>query len=310
MRIIFMGTPEFSAPVLHALASNGHDIAAVYTRAPKPSGRGMRLKASPVQAAAEALGAEVRSPRHFRDPADVAAFAALKADVAVVVAYGLILPAAVLDAPAHGCLNLHASLLPRWRGAAPVQRAIMAGDTQTGIMVMRMEEGLDTGPVALTARLDIGPDMTAGDLFHALSPPGAQLMVQALDALARGQLAFEPQAGAGMVYARKIEKAEARIDWRLPAVAVHNHIRGLSPFPGAFFEADLGKGVERVKVLAAKPAPGGGRAGEVLEPGGLVACGQGAIRLTSLQRAGRAAMSATEFFRAVTLAPGFCLAPA
>ena len=308
MRIIFMGTPEFSVPVLHAILAGGHDIAAVYTRAPKPAGRGLELTPSPVHVAAERLGLEVRHPKNFREAAEVAAFAALRADVAIVVAYGLILPRAVLDAPAKGCLNLHASLLPRWRGAAPVQRALMAGDTETGVMVMRMEEGLDTGPVGMAERLAIGPSMRANELHDALSRTGAELMGRALAALSDNRLSFTPQSEAGMTYARKIGKAEARIDWRLPALSVHNHIRGLSPFPGGFFEADFGRGPERVKVLAAEVAPGAAAAGIVLDPEGLIACGTGAVRLLTLQRAGKAAMAAADFFRGLPVVPGTQLA--
>ena len=310
MRIIFMGTPDFSVPVLEAVLAAGHDVAAVYCRAPKAAGRGMALKPSPVHQAALRHGLTVRTPKTLRDAAEAEAFAAFRADVAVVVAYGLLLPRAILDAPALGCLNLHASLLPRWRGAAPIQRAIMAGDAETGIMVMRMEEGLDTGPVAMTARLAIAADMNAGQLHDALASAGASLMVRALDRLSRRELAFAPQSEAGTLYASKIEKAEARIDWRRPAEAVHNHIRGLSPFPGAFFEADFGRGPERVKVLAAQVEPGFGPAGQVLDAAGLVACGQGAIRLASLQRGGKGAMPANDFFRGLRLAPGTKLAAA
>lgn len=310
MRIIFMGTPDFSVPVLQALIDAGHDIAAVYTRPPKAAGRGMATKFSPVHQASLRHGLTVHTPKTLRDPAEAVAFAALRADVAVVVAYGLLLPRAILEAPLQGCLNLHASLLPRWRGAAPIQRAIMAGDTQTGIMVMQMEEGLDTGPIGLTARVEIGAQINAGRLHDALAVAGAALMVQALQALSQGNLAFVPQMEAGTVYARKIEKAEARIDWRQPCEAVHNHIRGLSPFPGGFFEADFGKGAERVKVLAAHVAPGAGAAGIVLDEAGLVACGHGAIRLETLQRAGKGAMPAQEFFRGLRLAPGTQLASA
>ena len=255
-------------------------------------------------------GLGVRAPKSLRDPAEAEALAALRADVAVVVAYGLLLPRAILDAPAQGCLNLHASLLPRWRGAAPIQRAIMAGDTETGIMVMRMEEGLDTGPIGLTARLAIGAEINAGQLHDALAGAGAALMVQALQALSQGDLGFTPQDTAGTIYARKIDKAEARIDWRVPCEAVHNHIRGLSPFPGGFFEADFGRGAERVKVLSARVAPGSGATGMVLDEAGLVACGHGAIRLETLQRAGKGAMPALEFFHGLRLAPGTRLASA
>ena len=231
MRIVFMGTPDFSVPVLTEIIGQGHEVVAVYTRAPKPAGRGMELRLSPVHALAQSFGIEVFTPRSLRTPEAADLFRAHDADVAVVVAYGLILPKEILEAPRLGCLNLHASLLPRWRGAAPIQRAIMAGDTETGVMVMQMDVGLDTGPVAMAERLSIGPDMTAGELHDRLSPLGADLMVRALAALSRGGLTFQPQAETGVTYAHKIEKAEARIDWTRPAKAVHDHIRGLSPFP-------------------------------------------------------------------------------
>lgn len=306
MRIVFMGTPQFSAPVLAALAKAGHEIVACYTRAPKPAGRrGLTLTKSPVHELAESLSIPVFTPRSLRNEDESARFAAHRADVAVVVAYGLILPKPILDAPRHGCLNLHASLLPRWRGAAPIQRAIMAGDTQTGVMVMRMEEGLDTGPVAMTAPVDIGPDMTAGELHDALSAMGADLATRALDALERGALAFTPQPEEGVVYAHKIDKAEARIDWSAPAKTVHNRIRGLSPFPGAWFEANFGRGPERVKALrstladvAVREAPGS-RVGDDLT----IACGEGAVRLLEVQRAGKTPVSARDLLRGVAEPP-------
>jgi methionyl-tRNA formyltransferase len=234
MRIVFMGTPDFSVPVLAEIIGQGHEVVAAYTRAPKPAGRGMELKLSPVHAMAQRFGIPVHTPKSLRTPEAADLFASHDADVAVVVAYGLILPEAILEAPRECCLNLHASLLPRWRGAAPIQRAIMAGDAATGVMVMKMDIGLDTGPVAMAERVSISPDMTAGELHDKLSPLGADLMGRALAALSRGGLTFQPQAEAGVTYAHKIEKAEARIDWTLPAKAVHDHIRGLSPFPGAF----------------------------------------------------------------------------
>jgi methionyl-tRNA formyltransferase len=305
MRIIFMGTPEFSVPVLEELIGQGHDIVAVYTRAPKPAGRrGLELSPSPVHAAAARLGVPVLTPKSLKGPEDGAIFASFAADVAVVVAYGLILPKPILEALRFGCLNLHASLLPRWRGAAPMQRAIMAGDPETGVMVMKMEEGLDTGPVGLVERIAIGPQMTAGELHDRLSRLGADLMVRALAALSRGSLNFAPQADEGVTYAQKIDKAEARIDWAKPATDVHNLVRALSPFPGAFFEPDLGKGPERVKVLRSEPASGCGAPGQLLDDALTVACGEGALRLLTVQRAGKAPMTAADFLRGARLVPG------
>ena len=302
-----MGTPAFSVATLAALA-DAHDIVACYTRAPKPAGRrGLTLTKSPVHELADTRGIPVFTPRSLRDSEQTELFCSHNADVAVVVAYGLILPKPILDAPRHGCLNLHASLLPRWRGAAPIQRAIMAGDAQTGVMVMRMEEGLDTGPVALTARLPIEPDATAGDLHDALMGAGAGLAVEALAALGQGRLSFTPQPEEGVLYAHKIEKAECRIDWAQDAAAVHNRIRGLSPFPGAWFEADFGKGVERVKVLRSTRAAGSGAPGAVLPGGLVVACGNGAVRLTQVQRAGGKPVSADEFLRGVQALPASVL---
>jgi len=253
---------------------------------------------------AERFGIEVLTPKSLRSPEAADMFAAHRADVAVVVAYGLILPKAILDAPARGCLNLHASLLPRWRGAAPIQRAIMAGDAETGVMVMRMEEGLDTGPIGMAERVAIGADMTAGDLHDELSRIGADLMARALSALSRDSLAFTPQGEAGVVYAHKIDKAECRIDWSRPAAEVHNHMRGLSPFPGAYFEADFGHGVERVKALRSTLVEGAGAPGALLDDRLAVACGSGAVRLTELQRAGKSAMRADDFLRGAKVAVG------
>ncbi len=302
-----MGTPAFSVATLAAIA-DAHDIVACYTRAPKPAGRrGLTLTKSPVHELADTRGIPVFTPRSLRDSEQTELFCSHNADVAVVVAYGLILPRPILDAPRHGCLNLHASLLPRWRGAAPIQRAIMAGDAQTGVMVMRMEEGLDTGPVALTARLPIEPDATAGDLHDALMGAGAGLAVEALAALGQGRLSFTPQPEEGVLYAHKIEKAECRIDWAQDAAAVHNRIRGLSPFPGAWFEADFGKGLERVKVLRSTRAAGSGAPGAVLPGGLVVACGNGAVRLTQVQRAGGKPVSADEFLRGVQALPASVL---
>ena len=303
MRIIFMGTPDFSVPVLTEIIGGGHEVVAVYTRAPKPAGRGMEMKLSPVHALAERFGIPVHTPKTLRTPEAAELFRSHDADVAVVVAYGLILPQEILEAPHECCLNLHGSLLPRWRGAAPIQRAIMAGDGETGVMVMKMDVGLDTGPVAMVERVAISPDMTAGELHDKLSPLGADLMVRALAALSRGGLVFQPQAEEGVTYAHKIEKAEARIDWTLPAKAVHDHIRGLSPFPGAFFEGDFGRGPERIKVLRAQVCEGAGAPGALLGDELTVACGAGALRLVEIQRAGKAPMKPQEFLRGVRARP-------
>jgi methionyl-tRNA formyltransferase len=307
MRVVFMGTPDFSVPVMTEILGQGHEIVAVYTRAPKPAGRGMDLRPSPVHALADKFGIPVFTPKTLRNDEEIARFAAHEADVAVVVAYGLILPKAVLDAPRLGCLNLHASLLPRWRGAAPIQRAIMAGDAETGVMVMKMEEGLDTGPVGMVERVTITPDMTASDLHDRLSMIGADLMVRALAAFSRDSLHFTPQSEEGVTYAHKIEKAEARIDWRRSAAELHNHVRGLSPFPGAFFEVDFGKGRERIKVLRSKVASGQGAPGTLLDDALTIACGQGALQILDVQRAGKAPMKADEFLRGARLSKGFVL---
>jgi len=309
MRVIFMGTPEFSLAPLNAIFARGHEIVAVYTRAPKPAGRrGLELTPSPVHATAEKLGIEVRTPKNFREPETVEAFRALNADVAVVVAYGLILPKSILDAPKHGCLNLHASLLPRWRGAAPIQRAIMAGDAETGVEVMQMEEGLDTGPIGMTEKLAITENMTAGEAHDRLSALAGGLIGRALAALEAGELTFTPQAEEGLLYAKKIDKAEARLDFSQSAAELHNLIRGLSPFPGAFFEADFGKGVERVKILRSAVAKGSGAPGEILDAAPTIACGSGALKLIEVQRAGRGVVSGEEFARGAKLAPGARLA--
>ncbi len=304
LRIVFMGTPEFSAPTLTEIIGQGHEVVAVYTRAPKPAGRGMALRPSPVHALAERFAIPVHTPRTLRTPEAVELFGGHDADVAVVVAYGLILPKDILETPRHGCLNLHASLLPRWRGAAPIQRAIMAGDAESGVMVMRMEEGLDTGPIGMAERAAIGPDMTAGQLHDQLSRTGADLMARALSALSRGALSFQPQDEAGAVYARKIDKAESRIDWSHPARDVHNLIRGLSPFPGAFFEADFGGGPERVKALRSTLADAVGAPGAVLDEDLTIACGAGAVRILELQRAGKGPMRAADFLRGARAIPG------
>jgi methionyl-tRNA formyltransferase len=308
LRLIFMGTPDFATALLKEICARGHEVAAVYSQPPRPAGRGMSEKKSSVHQFADAQGLPVRTPKSLRGAEEQEAFKSLGADVAVVAAYGLLLPQPILDAPKHGCLNLHGSLLPRWRGAAPIQRAIMAGDAETGVEVMKMDAGLDTGPVALTAKTPIGPDMTAGELHDRLAALGAPLMADALDLLAKGELRFTPQREEGACYAQKIAKAEARIDWRRSARDLHNHVRGLAPFPGAFFEADLGHGLERVKVLRTKIEDGKGAPGAVLDDEGLVACGEGALRLLRVQRAGKGEMGIEEFLRGRQLARGAVLA--
>jgi len=305
-----MGTPKFAVPVLAGIIAQGHLMTAVYTRAPQPGGpRGREPVPSSIHVAARRFGIEVVTPRTLRSGDAVAILREFNPDVVVVAAYGLILPKAILDVPAKGCLNLHASLLPRWRGAAPIERAIMAGDTETGVVVMGMEEGLDTGPVALAERIAIGPDANAGEIHDKLALIGAGLMTRALAMLDHGGLAFTPQVEAGVTYAHKIDKADARIDWRRPAQDVHNLVRGLAPFPGAFFEADLGKGMERVKVFRARIAQGAGTPGCVLDDGLTIACGEGAICLLEVQRAGKAPMPAGDFLRGTRLSTGTLLAP-
>lgn len=307
MRIVFMGTPDFAVPTLSEIVGRGHEVVAVYTRAPAPAGRrGLDLTPSPVHQVAERFGLKVLTPKSLRSPEAAAEFAAHDADVAVVVAYGLILPPAILEAPGLGCLNLHGSLLPRWRGAAPIQRAIMAGDEATGVCVMQMEQGLDTGPVGLVERIAIGPDMTAGDLHDRMMVLGADLMARALAALERGGLAFTPQPEAGVAYAAKIEKAETRIDWSQPAQVVHDRIRGLSPFPGAWFP--LGPEATRVKVLRSTLAEGAGAPGEVLDDRLTIACGSGAVRLVELQKAGKQPAGASSFLNGNAVPPGTRLA--
>ena len=301
MRVIFMGTPEFSVPVLDALVLAGHEVVCVYCQPPRPAGRGKKDRASPVQSRAEALGLPVRHPVSLKTAEAQAEFAALEADIAVVVAYGLILPQAVLDAPANGCLNIHASLLPRWRGAAPIHRAIMAGDAETGVCIMQMEAGLDTGPVLLREATPIRTTETTIQLHDRLSEIGARLIVEALSRLP--DLTPEPQPEDGVTYATKIDKAEARIDWTRPAAEVDRLIRGLSPFPGAWFET----GGTRIKVLGSTLAEGSGAPGEVLDAGLRVACGEGAVQLTRLQRAGKAAQDVSVFQQGAQIAPGTIL---
>jgi methionyl-tRNA formyltransferase len=303
-----MGTPDFAVPTLVELVDAGHEIAAVYTRAPRPAGRGMALQETPVARQAARFGLPVRTPKTLRDIAEQANFAALNADAAVVVAYGLILPKAVLDAVPLGCFNLHASLLPRWRGAAPINRAVMAGDLESGVCVMRMEEGLDTGGVALMEAVPIGPDATAGDLHDRLAIVGAGLMERAVAALERGTLQILSQPSEGVTYAEKIDKSEARIDWNQPAQVVHNHIRGLSPFPGAWFEMKSDGEPVRIKVLRSTMAEGKGEPGTALDDALAIACGEGAIRIIELQRAGKQPMKASQFLRGTKILRGTMVA--
>lgn len=307
LRLAFMGTPDFSVPALSELIAAGHDVVAVYSQPPRKAGRGMAEKPSPVHAFAEAQGIEVRTPLSLKDGAAQADFAALDLDAAVVAAYGLILPQAILGAPRLGCLNIHASLLPRWRGAAPIQRAIMAGDTATGVAIMQMEAGLDTGPVLLAERTPIGARETAGELHDRLSQIGAGLMVRALAALERGALEATPQPDEGVTYASKIDKAEARIDWSRPAAELDGHIRGLSPFPGAWCEIARDGKAQRVKVLRALPVEGTGPPGTALDDALTIACGDGALRLEQVQRAGKGVQNADEFLRGFPVAKGTVL---
>ena len=301
MRLIFMGTPAFSVPILDALVEAGHEIAAVYCQPPRPAGRGKKHRPGPVQARAEVLGLPVRHPVSLKTPEAQAEFAALNAEVAVVVAYGLILPQPVLDAPVCGCLNIHASLLPRWRGAAPIHRAVMTGDDETGVCIMRMEAGLDTGPMLACRQTPIGAQETTGELHDRLSAMGAGLIVEVLRQL--NDLDPRPQPEDGVTYAAKIDKAEARVDWSRAAPEVDRLIRGLSPFPGAWTEI----GGERVKLLGSQVAEGGGEPGAVLDDALTVACGEGAVRLTRLQRAGKAAQDGATFLRGWPVAQGMQL---
>ncbi len=307
LRIIFMGTPDFAVPALRAILEAGHEVVAVYSQPPRAAGRGMALRKSPVQQAAEETGLAVLTPERLKSAEEPARFGSLTPDVAVVVAYRLILPKPILDAPKYGALNLHASLLPRWRGAAPINRAIMAGDTETGVAVMRITEGLDAGPVCLEARAPIGADETAGELHDALATRGARLMVQALSALEGGGLDCRPQAEGGVTYAEKIDPAETRIDWSRPAREVHNLIRGLSPYPGAWFEIDLNGKPERIKALRSTLANGSGAPGLALDNKLTIACGEGAVRLVEVQRAAKRPMSADDFLRGATIAHGTVL---
>ncbi|OCW57277.1 methionyl-tRNA formyltransferase [Hoeflea olei] len=308
LRIIFMGTPDYAAPTLQALYDAGHEIVAVYSQPPRPAGRrGLELTPSPVQRLAESLGLPVFTPTSLKGADKQAEFAALGADAAVVVAYGLLLPSAILEAPRLGAWNGHASLLPRWRGAAPIQRAIMAGDAETGVMIMKMDIGLDTGPVALTERVALSDTVTAGELHDQLSELTARLMVEAMARLERGDLTPAPQPEAGVTYAAKIAKSETRVDFARPAREVHNHVRGLSPQPGAWFELDLNGRPERVKLLATgdvTPDATGAAPGTVLDDRLLIACGEGAIRLLMLQKAGGKPMAAVDFLRGTPVPVG------
>jgi len=304
MRLIFMGTPDFAVPTLVEIVGRGHEVVAVYTRAPKPAGRrGLDLQETPVAREAQRFGIPVLTPKTLRADEATAQFCAHSADAAVVVAYGLILPVAILEAVPLGCFNVHASLLPRWRGAAPINRAIMAGDAESGVTIMRMEEGLDTGSMAMLERVAIGADMTAGDLHDALARLGADLMVRALGALERGKLQLTPQPAASVTYAAKIDKGETHIDWARPWKRVHDHIRGLSPFPGAWFE----HAGARIKVLRSTRGEGAGTPGTVLDDELTIACGEGAVRLTEVQRAGKQPMKAEVFLRGAKIAAGMRL---
>jgi len=307
LRIAFMGTPDFSVPALAELIAAGHDVVAVYSQPPRKSGRGMTQTPTPVHAFAQAQGIEVRTPEKLKDAGEQAAFRDLDLDVAVVAAYGLILPQTILDAPRLGCLNIHASLLPRWRGAAPIQRAIMAGDAETGVAIMQMEAGLDTGPVLLAERTHISPVETAGELHDRLSLIGAGLMVRALAALERGSLEATPQPDDGVTYAAKIDKAEARIDWSRPAGELDCHIRGLAPFPGAWCEMQKDGKAQRVKILRAQPVDASGTPGTALDDTLTIACGTGALKLLQVQRAGKGVQQADEFLRGFPVASGTVL---
>ena len=304
LRLIFMGTPDFSVPTLTELVAHGHEIAAVYTRAPKPGGRrGLQLQPTPVEQEARRYGIPVLTPKTLKTPEAWKEFRAHDADAAVVVAYGMILPQAILDAPKLGCFNLHASLLPRWRGAAPINRAIMAGDAETGVMVMKMDAGLDTGDVAMAERVAISDQMTAADLHDQLARLGADLTVRAMAGLERGSLQLTRQSENGVTYATKIDKAEGRVDWAKPARQVLRHIHGLSPFPGAWSElTGAGENI-RIKILRCEPVNGAGAPGEVLDDQLSIACGEGAIRIIELQREGKARMKAPDFLRGTVAKP-------
>ncbi|MHB1218090.1 MAG: methionyl-tRNA formyltransferase [Alphaproteobacteria bacterium] len=306
LRVAFLGTPRFAVATLDALVAAGHDVVRVYSQPPRPAGRGQKERRGEVHERAAALGIAVATPRSLKDSAEQAAFASLGLDAAVVVAYGLILPKPVLDAPRFGCVNVHASLLPRWRGAAPIQRAILAGDAETGVTIMRMDEGLDTGPMLLDARVSIAPDETAETLHDTLAALGAKLIVPALDGLAAGTLQARPQPAEGVTYASKLTRAEARLDWNRPATVLARQVRAFTPWPGAWFE----HGQEQIKVLAVASAPraGGAAPGTVQDDALTVACGEGALRLLRLQRPGRAPMDAAALLRGFALPAGTRLA--
>jgi methionyl-tRNA formyltransferase len=304
LRLVFMGTPDFAVPTLVEIHGAGHEVAAVYTRAPQPAGRGLAPRPSPIAREAERFGLPIFTPKTLKENDAAEAMRAHGADAAVVVAYGLILPKSILETFPLGCFNLHASLLPRWRGAAPIHRAIMAGDQETGVMVMKMDEGLDTGAIAMAEHVPIGADATTGDLHDELARRGADLMLSALAALEKGQLQLTPQAASGVTYANKIAKNETRIDWTRPWNEVHNHCRGLSPFPGAWCEFP---GAGRVKILRTTKGNGNGPPGRVLDDKLTVACGSGAVQLVQLQRAGRQPMAADEFLRGAPIAPATVL---
>jgi methionyl-tRNA formyltransferase len=309
LRLAFLGTPAFALPCLETLAAAGQEIACVYTQPPRPAGRGHKPQPSPVQALADSRGWPVRTPTTLKNPAAQRAFAALGLDVAVIVAYGLILPRPILQVPRLGCLNLHASLLPRWRGAAPIHRALLTGDSETGVTIMQMDEGLDTGPILLQEAVPVGSATTAVELHDLLAALGARMMVQAMDGLDRGALAPRPQPAEGATYAVKLERSEGCLDWRRPAVELERQVRALNPWPGAFFQVRLETGNERIKALAAELADApGGLPGEVLDETLTVACGEGALRLTRVQRAGRRAMSVEAFLRGAAIEPGTRLA--
>ncbi len=304
LRLVFMGTPDFAVPTLVEIVGGGHDIAAVYTRAPQPAGRGLAPRPSPIAREAERFGLSIVTPTSLKENNAATAMRAHGADAAVVVAYGLILPKPILDTFPLGCFNLHASLLPRWRGAAPIHRAIMAGDTETGVMVMKMDEGLDTGAIAMAERVPIGADATTGELHDELARRGADLMLRALAALEKGQFQLTPQAASGFTYASKIAKNETHIDWTRPWNEVHDHCRGLSPFPGAWCEL---AGAGRIKILRTTKGEGNGPPGRVLDDKLTIACGSGAVRLVELQRAGKQPMAADEFLRGTPVAPATVL---
>ena len=307
LRVIFMGTPDFAVPALAAILQAGREVVGVYSQPPRPAGRGQQVRPSPVQKFAEEHGLPVFTPKSLRKAEEQAAFAALNADVAVVAAYGLILPLAVLDAPRLGCVNIHGSLLPRWRGAAPIQRALLAGDAETGITIMQMDEGLDTGGMLLKEALVIGPDDTATTLHDRLAAMGARLIVEALALLERGEAPAAPQPEEGVVYAAKLAREDGRLDWTAPADVIDRQVRALTPWPGCWFDLPAALGGERVKVLAAVPAVGDGAPGTVLDADMTMACGQGAVRIVSAQRPGKAAVSGGDFLRGLRLLPGAAL---